>query len=109
MDRSTIRIGPPGGALPESPVDRGREGEAYLCQFPDRRCDMERTEGTGYCTLHIGIMRGRAVGNSRIPEHAAELESQLAKYGPPVVSIEEEWARALGETSPADAFASEVQ
>jgi hypothetical protein len=97
-----IRTGE-GGALPESPADRGREGEAYLCQFPDRRCDLERHDGTGYCFLHIEIMRNRRLGNAgRVPAEAARLEAQLRKD-------EESWAKALGLTSPINAFAMETQ
>jgi hypothetical protein len=44
-----------------SPNNRFREREAYLCQFPDSRCDRERVEGTGYCASHLYEMRGRRI------------------------------------------------
>ena len=86
-----------------SPFSRNRAGEADLCQFPDRRCDLERHDGTGYCFIHIDIMRGRAIrGESAVVTEAERLEAEVQKD-------EESWTRVFGMTSPIDAFAGEVQ
>jgi hypothetical protein len=92
-----------GGQLPESPVDRGREGEAFKCQFPDRRCDLERHDGTGYCFLHIEIMRNRRLGVAgEVPAEAARLEAEI-------IEDEKNWLRTFGLTNPMDAFAGDTQ
>jgi hypothetical protein len=89
--------------LSNSPHDRGRVGEAYLCQFPDRRCDLDRHDGTGYCFLHIDIMRNRSLGNAGgVPAEAARLESEIEQR-------EQEWLRTYGLANPIDAFTMETQ
>lgn len=59
-------------------LNRGRFGEADLCQWPDQVCNAPRHMGTGFCVEHVEDYRARMIAAS---EAELEIAGQLNAFG----------------------------
>ena len=64
-------------------LNRGRFGEADLCQWPDQECNAPRYMGTGFCASHVEEYRARSVAAS---ERGLFSEPSEASEDTPAVS-----------------------